>query len=114
GSGAINASVTVPVGATVVFTATGTVNPAATGDLVNSAQALPPAGHANRTPAIATDRDPITSRADLGITQTGAAAVGPGTNVVYTLTVTNAGPSDAAGVVVADVTPAGLTFVSTT
>src|SRR4029077_4519054 len=33
GSGAINTPVTVPVGASVVFTATGTVNPAATGDL---------------------------------------------------------------------------------
>ena len=45
GSGHINTPVTVPVGATVVFTATGTVNPAATGDLVNSAQVFPPLGH---------------------------------------------------------------------
>ena len=35
-----------------------------------------------------------------------------GTNVVYTITVMNAGPSDAAGVTVADLTPPGLTFVS--
>ena len=62
GSGDINTSVTVPVGATVVFTATGTVDPAATGELVNAAQVLPPAGHANRTSAIATDRDPIGTR----------------------------------------------------
>src|SRR4029077_19788931 len=41
GIGDINSAVTVPVGATVVFTATGTVNPAATGELVNSAQVLP-------------------------------------------------------------------------
>ena len=44
GSGDINTPVTVPVGATVVFTATGTVDPAATGELVNTAQVLPPAG----------------------------------------------------------------------
>ena len=75
GSGDINTSVTVPVGATVVFTATGTVDPAATGVLVNSAQVLPPAGHANRTSAIATDSDPITARADLGITKTGPASI---------------------------------------
>ncbi len=43
GSGHINTPVTVPVGATVVFIATGTVSPAATGDLVNSAGVLPPA-----------------------------------------------------------------------
>ncbi len=114
GSGNINSSVTVPVGASVVFTATGTVNPAATGVLVNSAQALPPAGHANRTSAAATDSDPISSRADLGITKTGPAAIVAGNPLVYTITVTNTGPSDAAGVVVSDTTPAGLVFVSNT
>ena len=65
GSGDINTPVTVPVGATVVFTATGTVDPAATGELVNSAQVLPPTGHANRTSAIATDRDAIGTEADV-------------------------------------------------
>jgi uncharacterized repeat protein (TIGR01451 family) len=35
-----------------------------------------------------------------------------GTNVVYTITVTNAGPSDATGVTLTDPTPPGLTFVS--
>ena len=112
GSGDINTSVTVPVGATVVFTATGTVNPAATGVLVNSAQALPPTGFANRTSAIATDSDPITSRADLAITKTGPASIVAGNPLVYTITVTNTGPSDAAGVVVSDATPTGLVFVS--
>ena len=87
GSGDINTSVTVPVGASVVFTATGTVDPAATGDLVNSAQVLPPAGHANRTSAIATDSDPITARADLGITKTGPASIVAGNPLVYTITV---------------------------
>ena len=71
GSGDINTPVTVPVGATVVFTATGTVDPAATGELVNAAQVLPPAGHANRTSAIATDRDAIGTEADVAITKTG-------------------------------------------
>ena len=114
GSGDINTSVTVPVGASVVFTATGTVDPAATGVLVNSAQVLPPAGLANRTSAIATDSDPITARADLGITKTGPASIVAGNPLVYTITVTNTGPSDAAGVVVSDATPTGLVFVSNT
>ena len=114
GSGDINTSVTVPVGASVVFTATGTVDPAATGDLVNTAQVLPPTGHANRTSAIATDRDAITARADLGITKTGPASIVAGNPLVYTITVTNTGPSDAAAVVVSDPTPPGLQFVSTT
>jgi uncharacterized repeat protein (TIGR01451 family) len=112
GSSNINASVTVPVGATVAFTATGTVDPSATGVLVNSAQVLPPTGFANRTSANATDSDPITARADLGITKTGPPSIVAGSNLIYTITVTNTGPSDAAGVVVSDATPAGLIFVS--
>ena len=114
GSGDINTPVTVPVGASVVFTATGTVDPAATGELVNSAQVLPPAGHANRTSAIATDRDAIGTEADVAITKTGPASIVAGNPLVYTITVTNTGPSDAAGVVVSDATPTGLVFVSNT
>ena len=112
GSGDINTAVTVPVGASVIFTATGMVSPAATGVLVNSAQVLPPTGFANRTSASATDSDPITARADLAITKTGQASIVAGNPLVYTITVTNTGPSDAAGVMVTDVTPAGLVFVS--
>ncbi|RDZ29314.1 CARDB domain-containing protein [Lysobacter silvisoli] len=55
---------------------------------------------------------PVAS-ADLSIDKDDAgASVVPGNNVVYTLTVANAGPSDAAAVQVSDVIPAGLGFVS--
>ncbi|MFB3044425.1 MAG: DUF11 domain-containing protein, partial [Acidimicrobiia bacterium] len=37
-----------------------------------------------------------------------------GNNLTYTVTVSNAGPSDAVNVVVTDTLPAGVTFVSTT
>jgi large repetitive protein len=37
-----------------------------------------------------------------------------GANVTFTLTVKNAGPSNASGVVIADLLPAGLTYVSDT
>ena len=56
----------------------------------------------------------LTPSADLQITKAGPANAVAGTNVVYTITVTNAGPSDAAGVTVTDPTPPGLTFVSNT
>ena len=75
---------------------------------------LPPAGHLNRTSAIATDRDAIGAEADVAITKTGPASIVAGNPLVYTITVTNTGPSDAAGVVVSDATPTGLVFVSTT
>lgn len=51
---------------------------------------------------------------DVAIVKTGPAQVLAGASVVYTLTVTNNGPSIAAGVVVTDPTPANLTFVSNT
>ena len=60
----------------------------------------------------ATSSVPLTPSADLQITKAGPATAVAGTNVVYTITVTNAGPSDATGVTLADPTPPGLTFVS--
>ncbi|MEO8585279.1 MAG: IPTL-CTERM sorting domain-containing protein [Acidobacteriota bacterium] len=62
----------------------------------------------------ATDVVPVVSSADLAIVKTGPPNAIPGNNVVYTLLVTNNGPSDAASVVVSDPTPPSLTFVSNT
>jgi uncharacterized repeat protein (TIGR01451 family) len=50
--------------------------------------------------------------ADLAITKTLNGSMIAGQNAVYTLKVTNNGPSIASAVAVSDVTPAGLTFVS--
>jgi len=60
------------------------------------------------------DTTPVgNASADLAITKTdGGVSVAPGANVVYTLVITNNGPSDAVAVSVADATPAGTTFVS--
>jgi uncharacterized repeat protein (TIGR01451 family) len=53
--------------------------------------------------------------ADLSITKTTAAtSVMPGGTLTYTITVANAGPSAATGVVVSDTLPAGTQFVSAT
>lgn len=54
----------------------------------------------------------VITATDLGISKTGPANVYAGTNFTYTITVTNAGPLRATNVVVTDVLPAGLTFVS--
>ncbi len=63
----------------------------------------------------AIDVDALTTSADLSITKTDAVdPVALGDNVVYTITVTNNGPSDAAGVVVTDALPGFTTFVSAT
>jgi uncharacterized repeat protein (TIGR01451 family) len=53
----------------------------------------------------------VRRRADLGVTKTGPASAVAGDTLRYALTTSNAGPSAAAGVVVADTLPAGFTFV---
>ena len=85
---------------TLVNTATITFTPIAETDPTNNA---------------ATDTDTVTSAADLAITKTDLPdPVVAGNNVTYTLTVTNLGPSDAAGVVATDTLPGSVTFVSAT
>ena len=55
----------------------------------------------------------VTTSADLAVSKSDSAdPVTAGTGFSYTVTVSNAGPSDAAGVVLTDVVPAGLVFVS--
>jgi LPXTG-site transpeptidase (sortase) family protein len=55
----------------------------------------------------------IISQADIALTKTVSSATpNLNTNVTFTITATNNGPSDSTGVVVTDLLPAGLTFVS--
>ncbi len=53
----------------------------------------------------------VVTQANLGLTKTGPATVTAGNQATYTLTVSNAGPSDARDVVITDQLPAGTTFV---
>ena len=77
--------------------------------VVSSATADPVA--ANDT---ATEDTTIAAESDLAITKTDSVdPVPPGATLVYTLEVTNAGPSEATGVVITETLPAGVTLVST-
>jgi uncharacterized repeat protein (TIGR01451 family) len=53
-----------------------------------------------------------TPQADLGISNIGPSSAAAGTNVTYTISVTNTGPSSAQNVRITNSVPAGLAFVS--
>jgi uncharacterized repeat protein (TIGR01451 family) len=112
GSGDIDDTVNVAVGGTLTYTVTGTVPSGTTGRVVNSATVTPPAGTTDSacdpscgdtvtvSPEIHTDLSVVKSALPSPYV--------PGTALTYTVTVANAGPSDASGVTVADPLPADL------
>jgi uncharacterized repeat protein (TIGR01451 family) len=113
GSAATCTGTLIPVGTSTV-TVVAAVDPTATGSAPNVAVLTStddPDG-ANNT---ASDPTPLTPSADISIQKSHLpATLVAGTNVTYTLDVTNAGPSNAASAVVTDSLPAGLTVVSAT
>ncbi|HEX3553658.1 MAG TPA: carboxypeptidase regulatory-like domain-containing protein [Thermoanaerobaculia bacterium] len=112
GSGNVNDTVNLPSGGSVTYTASCTISAAATGTLSNTATVTAPAGVTDPTPGnnSATDSDALGASADLSITKTdGVTTATPGGSVTYTITASNAGPSDATGATVADTFPASLT-----
>lgn len=115
GTGAIYDTVTLPAGASITYTITGTVPASASGTLTCSAHVSIPDGFLDSNPGneSATDTDVLIPHADLHITKTdGVTTVVPGTTVTYTIVVSNTGPSDAVGVWVQDIVPADLIDVT--
>ncbi len=112
GSGNVNDTVNLPAGGSVTYTASCTISAAATGTLSNTATVAAPAGVTDTNPGnnSATDTDTLGASADLAITKTdGVTTVAAGGSVTYTITASNAGPSNATGATVADTFPASLT-----
>ena len=115
GSGNLNDTVDLLAGGTATYTVTADVDPGATGKLENTAVITQPKGSGddNNDNNSSTDTDDLTPRTDLAITKIGDTdPVVAGNDLIYTITVTNNGPSDATGVTVADDLPSGVTFVS--
>ncbi|MGE4072317.1 MAG: IPTL-CTERM sorting domain-containing protein [Lysobacterales bacterium] len=89
------------------------VAPATTGSLSATATAASTTPDPTPGDNTATATTTVNASADLSITLADAPdPVTAGTNLVYTATVTNAGPSDATGVTVTMPVPANTTFVS--
>ena len=117
GTGNINNTVNLPVGASVTYTVNATVSAGATGNLVNTAQVTAPVGISDPTPAnnTAVDTDTPLFNVNLQITKTdGVATYAPGGTLTYTIVVTNAGPANATGAVVTDNFPAQITAATWT
>ena len=117
GSANINASVDLLAGGTATFDVIATVAASAAGTLANTASATAPAGVTDTVPGnnSATDTDTLNPVADLAITKTDFSATAtPGTAVTYTISVSNAGPSDVVGATVADLLPASLSAATWT
>jgi uncharacterized repeat protein (TIGR01451 family) len=105
---------TIANGAMATFTIQASVSPATPNGTTLSNTATVSATTTDPNPAnnSSTSSANVINGADLSITKTGPASIVARQNVVYTITVTNNGPSSATSVVVTDPTPAGLTFVS--
>jgi uncharacterized repeat protein (TIGR01451 family) len=113
--GDVNDIVTVLAGGNVVYTVVAEIDPAATGDLVNTAVVTPPAGVTDPNPGDnqSTDIDSLGGSTNLSVVKTDDPdPVVAGETLTYTLLVSNAGPSASTGGEVIDTLPSALTFVS--
>ena len=114
GSGSILETVDLPAGSSLGYTLVGVVGSDASGPLVNTVTVTPPAGTRDPDPGDnrATDTDAVSARADLSLALGAPESVAAGGQLVFTLTVTNAGPSPAREVEVADTLPPGAGFIA--
>ncbi len=112
GSGSINTTVNLLPNGAATFALTATVLSTATGSVVNAATVTPPTGvtDPNLNNNGANDTDTINAVADLSILKTAnKTTVIRGATLIYTIEVTNNGPSAVTGATVTDTLPAGLT-----
>jgi uncharacterized repeat protein (TIGR01451 family) len=96
------------------ITSTYSTSPSFSGNVINTATVSSSTNDPNNSDNSASATTNVGAQADLAISKSGPASVNPGQNVVYTVVVTNNGPSPATGVTVSDPTPVGLAFQSNT
>jgi CSLREA domain-containing protein/uncharacterized repeat protein (TIGR01451 family) len=110
-AGNINDSgITLPPGSSVTYTAVCGISAAATGSLSNTATVSSATSDPTPGNNSATDTDTLVPSANLGITKTNGTATSiPGGSTTYTITASNAGPSNVIGATIADTFPATLT-----
>lgn len=103
-----------PAGTAAAFTLVTHLSPSATGSVSNTAT-LAYTANGRDAMIASTATTTVTVSADLSVTKSDAPdPVNPLSNIVYTINVTNAGPSNAPAASLTDTLPAGTTFVSLT
>lgn len=108
----VDMTANVPVGATILVTITGKVDPAFIGTLSNQAVLTPPDP---AKPVITSSVNTVVSnRSGLKITKTGLAAATAGKVMTYQIKVSNTGPGTAQNAVITDLIPTDLGSVSWT
>ncbi len=115
GTGSINTPVTLLSGGTATFTVVATLQPSASGSLINAASISAPAGFVDAvsTNNTSTDTDSIGSLSDLAVTKSHLPAViVPGLPVDWTISVNNLGPSVTPIATISDSLPAGFEVTS--
>ncbi|MCW3461912.1 DUF7927 domain-containing protein [Chitinophaga nivalis] len=100
----------IPAGANnrIVINVSGSVDPAFTGDITNTASYTHGGTTVPSTPVITN----VSAQTGLMITKSGPDTLAAGRNINYTLQVINQGPSDAAGINITDVVPASIQGVT--
>ena len=111
GTGTVTASFAV-LGSLVSADFTLVIRAGDTTSIVNTVTGATDSFDTDHTNDSASSPTTVNPRANLGVNKTGPATAAAGTNVTYTLTVTNAGASTAASVSLTDTLPANTTFVS--
>ena len=112
--GAVCTLGTIAGGASASYTITGTVSPSAPSTITNTATLSATGIPADAFDDSDTEQTTVSIGADLDLEKV-LVTTGPvteGQEIVFRFDVTNNGPSDATGVTVTDVLPAGLEFVS--
>ncbi len=117
GSGNLSETVTLPANSSITYLVTGTIDPSAVGNLVNTATVTAPPDVVDTNPAnnSATDTDTLIPNVDLAVTKSnGVTSVEPNDVLTYEITVTNSGPSDVVGAQLQDTFPSGLIGINYT
>src|SRR5690606_6555956 len=103
GGGNLGWTVSIPNGASIVYSVTTNVLPGRTGNVVNTATVSHPSiSDPNPANNSSTDTNTPAPEADLAVVKALTSAIVPGQPVTYTVTVTNIGPSNVVGARVED------------